>query len=227
MKKIIIAIDGPAGSGKSTTAKLVAQQLGFLYIDTGAMYRAVTYMAIKNNLLDNTGALTEAVKKAKITLSYENDCTKVSLNNEDVTEAIRNPEINANVSFVSAIGPIREEMIRQQREMGSRNGVVMEGRDIGTVVFPDADLKVFMVAALQTRAQRRFEELTLHGKKAALMDVMENLETRDSIDSSREVNPLMKAADAIEIDTTHVTIDNQVSLIVNLAKKKMELPVDR
>ncbi|MBI2420323.1 MAG: (d)CMP kinase [Ignavibacteriales bacterium] len=224
MKKIIIAIDGPAGSGKSTTAKLVAQQLGFLYIDTGAMYRAVTYMAIQNNLLDDTYSLTDDDKKAKITLSYENDCTKVSLNNEDVTEAIRNPEINANVSFVSAIGPIREEMIRQQREMGSRNGVVMEGRDIGTVVFPDADLKVFMVAALQTRAQRRFEELTLHGKKAALLDVMENLETRDSIDSSREVNPLMKAADAIEIDTTHVTIDNQVSLIVNLAKKKMELP---
>lgn len=224
MKKLIIAIDGPAGSGKSTTAKLVAQKLGFIYIDTGAMYRSITYMALKNNLLDNTDALTAAVKKVKIRLSYENECTRVFLDEEDVTDAIRSPEINANVSYVSAIGPIREEMIKLQRSMGDHDGVVMEGRDIGTVVFPDADLKVFMVAALQTRAQRRFEELTLRGRKADLNDVKDNLESRDTIDSSREVNPLMKAEDAIEVDTTHVTIEDQVNMIVNLARKKMELP---
>ncbi|MCE1187820.1 MAG: (d)CMP kinase [Ignavibacteria bacterium] len=221
MKKIIIAIDGPAGSGKSTTARLVAMKLGYLYIDTGAMYRAVTYLALKENILHDTSAIVERLKKSDLRLIYKDGVTTVLLNEEDVSEQIRYPEINANVSFISKIKEVREELVRAQRKMGESDGIVMEGRDIGTVVLPHADLKIFMVAALQTRAQRRLEEFTVKGKALELDEVKANLAHRDSIDSSREINPLTKADDAIEVDTTHQTIEDQVNYIVELARQRM------
>lgn len=220
MKKIIIAIDGPAGSGKSTTAMRVADRLNYLYIDTGAMYRAVTYLAIKNNFEPDDPRLIDELTHSEIRLNYRDEITSVFLNDKDITGDIRTPEINQFVSPVSKVAAVRQELIRQQRIMGKQGGVVMEGRDIGTIVFPDADLKIFMVAELQTRAQRRLVEYASAGKDIDFSDVKENLEHRDKIDSSREVGPLMKAADAVEVDTTNLTIEEQVKYIVSLAEEK-------
>ena len=221
MKKIIIAIDGPAGSGKSTTARLVAEKLKYLYIDTGAMYRAVTYLAMDKNLLEDIDAIVELLKSTKVSLCYENGETRVFVNEREITEEIRSREINDQVSYISTIGGVRKELVQQQQKMGEVGGVVMEGRDIGTVVFPKADVKIFMVAALDTRAERRLKEFEDAGKQSTLTDVKTNLAKRDTIDSSRQLNPLVKAAEAVEVDTTHLSIDEQVEMIVKLAQEKI------
>lgn len=218
MKNLIIAIDGPAGSGKSTTAKLVAAELGFLYIDTGAMYRAVTLLALRDSILQDVQAIIVTLSQTSIVLEPSGTTTKVILNGEDVSEDIRTPEVNDNVSYISQIAEVRQALVAHQRKLGEGSGVVMEGRDIGTVVFPDADLKIFLVASLDVRAKRRLLEYQLAGREITFEEVRGNLEKRDFIDSNRECDPLRKAADAVELDTSNITITEQVAEIIRRAK---------
>lgn len=218
-EKLIIAIDGPAGSGKSTTAKLLAKKLGYLYIDTGAMYRAVTLYAIKNNLLDDEKKIIELAKHLNIVLKFENGQTKVSVNGKDVTEEIRSLEVNQNVSPVSKIEGVRKILVEKQKEMGKDGGVVMEGRDITTVVFPNADVKIFLTATIDERAKRRALEFEQKGQPVDIEKVKQNILERDRIDSSRDVSPLTKSPDAVEIDTSNLSIEQQVDLILEETKK--------
>jgi cytidylate kinase len=217
-KKMIIAIDGFAGAGKSTTAKLLAQKLGYLYIDTGAMYRAVTYLAIERKILDNPLAVIEAVKTSNLLLQYSDGKTTVFLNDTDITDKIRTYEINSKVSDISKIEEVRKELVKKQQAMGSNGAVVMEGRDITTVVFPNADLKIFLTASIEQRAIRRLKEIKDTQPEITLEDIKNNLLNRDDIDSHREISPLRKADDAIEIDTSSVTIDEQVDEIYEKVK---------
>jgi CMP/dCMP kinase len=219
-KGIIVAIDGPAGSGKSTSAKMVAQKLGYLYIDTGAMYRAMTYLAIRNNILNNDEKITRIAKSTDIVLEFIDGETKVFLDGEDVTSRIRTLEVNNHVSEVSKINDLRIVLVQKQREMGKEaKGVVMEGRDIATVVFPDADVKIFLTATINQRAERRAREFYANGEEIPLESIKKNLEKRDKIDSTREASPLTKARDAVVIDTSEITIEEQVNLILNEVKK--------
>ena len=219
-KGLIIAIDGPAGSGKSTSAKLIAKKLGYLYIDTGAMYRAITYLALKNKVVKDESRILELARKSKIELKYNYGNLVVMLNDHDISNEIRSTEVNANVSDVSKISAIRKLLVEKQRELGKKNnGVVMEGRDIGTVVFPNADVKIFLTASLDTRADRRAKEYFQNGSEVIIEDIKNNLSNRDRIDSSRKDSPLIKAPDAIAIDTTNVTIEEQVNLIIQEVKK--------
>ncbi len=219
-KGLVVAIDGPAGSGKSTSAKLIAQKLGYIYIDTGAMYRAITYLALINEALGDESRIIELARKCKIDLKFEDSEVIVLLNEENVSRQIRSAEVNAHVSDVSKISGVRKLLVEKQREMGAHgNGVVMEGRDIGTVVFPDADVKIFLTASLDTRANRRAKEFEEKGSSVLVDDIKNNLSTRDQIDSNRNDSPLTKAADAVEVDTTNVTIDQQVNLILEEIKK--------
>jgi cytidylate kinase len=219
-KGLIVAIDGPAGSGKSTSAKLIAKKLGYLYIDTGAMYRAVTYLALENNLIENENGIVELVRKSEIELKFENAEVTVFLNGKDVSKEIRSAQVNEHVSEVSKISAVRKLMVEKQREMSKiSKGLVMEGRDIGTVVFPDADVKIFLTASLATRADRRAKEYFENGSKVVLDEIKNNLSNRDKIDSSRSDSPLIKAEDAISIDTTNVTIGEQVNLILKQIKQ--------
>jgi cytidylate kinase len=219
-KGLIIAIDGPAGSGKSTSAKLIAKKLGYLYIDTGAMYRAITYLALKNKVVKDESRILELARKSKIELKYNDGNLVVMLNDHDISNEIRSTEVNANVSDVSKISAVRKLLVEKQRELGEKNnGVVMEGRDIGTVVFPNADVKIFLTASLDTRADRRAKEYFQNGSEVIIEDIKNNLSNRDRIDSSRKDSPLIKAPDAIAIDTTNVTIEEQVNLIIQEVKK--------
>ncbi|HKI79835.1 MAG TPA: (d)CMP kinase [Ignavibacteriaceae bacterium] len=218
-KKLIVAIDGPAGSGKSTSAKLVAQRLGFVYIDTGAMYRAVTFLAMRNNLLDNEKALIEIANSTDIQLDFVNGVTRVLVDGEDITGEIRTLEVNRNVSGVSKIEDVRKALVAKQQKMGKQDrGVVMEGRDITTVVFPEADVKIFLTASIDQRAMRRAEEYEMKGKHVAIDEIKKNLQQRDKIDSTRKVSPLLKAEDAVEIDTSMVSIEQQVEMILEQVK---------
>ena len=222
MKKIVLAIDGPAGSGKSTTAKLVALALGYRYIDTGAMYRAVTLKVLQNNISESD---EEKISSLLATTSVEfmnvNETLKVLLDGNDVTDAIRSIEVTNAVSAVSAIDSVRKKMVDLQRQMGNDGGVVLEGRDIGTVVFPNAELKIFLTASVEERAKRRQNELRTAGINIRKEDVSKQLVVRDTKDSSRIISPLVKATDAIELDTSNITIDEQVAFIVAEAKKKL------
>lgn len=221
-EKLIIAIDGPAGSGKSTTAKLLAKKLGYLYIDTGAMYRAVTLFAIKNNILNDEKKIIELASQLDIELKLEDGITKVFVNGKDVSEEIRSLEVNQNVSPVSKIEGVRKILVDKQKQIGKNGGVVMEGRDITTVVFPNADIKVFLTASIDERARRRALEFAQKGQEVDLEKVKENILERDRIDSSRDVSPLTKSPDAFEIDTSNLTIEQQVDLILNECKKIAE-----
>lgn len=217
-KGIIIAIDGPAGAGKSTTAKLLAEKLNYKYIDTGAMYRAVTLYALRNSIEPNqTEKLVDMVKGMQF--RFENNGSKLFVNSENVSEAIRNPEVSNRVSEYSKVAEVREILVQKQREIGAEGGIVMEGRDITTAVFPNAELKIFLTADLDIRAYRRLIELKNKGMNIDLDDVRGNLETRDKIDSSREVNPLMITDDSIVIDTTRLTIEEQVDAIYEKAQE--------
>ncbi len=219
-KRLIVAIDGPAGSGKSTSAKLVAERLSYLYIDTGAMYRAVTLTAIRNNVLNDNEAVIEFSRTIDIDLEFKDGYTRVYINGTDVSEEIRTPLVNKHVSDVSKIQEVRTALVKKQQELGNKNGgVVMEGRDIGTVVFPNADVKIFLTASIDQRAARRAKEFSEKGIEISIDDVAKNLLERDKIDSTRSVSPLKKSPDAHEIDTSSITIENQVDLILKIVKK--------
>ncbi len=224
MQKIVIAIDGYSGCGKSTTAKLVAQALKYTYIDTGAMYRAVTLYFMKHYVnLTNPRQVADALNKIEIEFEPGTGLqeTVVFLNGIDVNSKIRDLNVSDRVSEVSALPMVRAELVAQQRRMGKKKGVVMDGRDIGTVVFPDAELKVFMRADLKVRAERRQQELLERGKLVNLNQIKENLQKRDQLDSSREVGPLKQAPDAHRIDTSHLTITEQVEMVLQLATEVM------
>ena len=219
-KRLIVAIDGPAGSGKSTSAKLVARKLGYLYIDTGAMYRAVTLAAIRKNVLDKNEAIIELARNIDIDLEFINGSTMVYLNGEDVSDEIRTQEINKHVSDVSKIEEVRAALVKRQQELGNKNGgVVMEGRDIGTVVFPNADVKIFLTASIDQRSIRRTKEYKEKGIDVSLEEVEKNLLERDKIDSTRTVSPLKKSPEAYEVDTSSVTIEEQVDSILKIVKE--------
>ena len=224
MKNIVIALDGNSGCGKSSTAKVLAKKLKYIYIDTGAMYRAVTLFFIKHNIdLKNDLDVAEALKQIDISFEYniETANNETFLNGKNVEEKIRQMAVSNLVSPVSEISRVRRKLVEQQRRLGEGNGVVMDGRDIGTVVFPDADLKIFMTADLEIRALRRQKELHETNIEVELSDVIENLKNRDIIDSSRADSPLKKADDAYEIDTSNLTFDQQVNQILYLIDEKI------
>lgn len=221
-KKLIIAIDGPAGSGKSTSAKLVAQRLKYLYIDTGAMYRAVTLFVLRNNIMGQIEKISELAKNLDIVLEFIDGETKITVNGEDVSKEIRSFEVNSNVSEISAIANVRKTLVMKQQQMGKAGGVVMEGRDIGTVVFPNADVKIFLTAGIDERAERRALEFSEKGTNIPVEKVKENLKNRDFIDSHRTSSPLTKSPDSIVVDTTRTTVDQQVELIINEVKKVVQ-----
>ena len=218
-KKLIIAIDGPAGSGKSTTAKLVATKLNYTYIDTGAMYRAVTLFALRNELMGKTNEIIEMANELDIVLRFDDGETKITVNGQDVSKEIRSFEVNSNVSEISTIEGVRKILVKKQQQMGKDGGVVMEGRDITTVVYPKAEVKIFLTAGIDERAVRRAKEFLEKGTEVPIEKVKENLKNRDFIDSNREASPLTKTPDSIEIDTSNTTIDEQVELILEEVKK--------
>lgn len=220
-QNFIIAIDGPAGSGKSTSAKMIARKLGFLYIDTGAMYRAVTYMALKKGIIDDLAAVSQLARQVNIDLNFVNGKTYVKADGTDITEEIRTVEVNSRVSDVSKIAEVRKALVEKQQIIGrSGNGVVMEGRDITTVVFPDADVKIFLTADIEKRSERRLKEYSDNGTDLKIDEVKDNLIKRDRTDSTRSVSPLKKAEDAVEVDTSDITIDQQVSIILGIIREK-------
>lgn len=219
MENIIIAIDGLAACGKSTTAKLVAKKLGYPYIDTGAMYRAVTLFFIRNQVdYQSDEAVARALQEIEINFVFEprTQSNLTYLNMENVEEEIRAMEVTAQVSEVAAISQVRSFLVAQQQQMGENKGIVVDGRDIGTVVFPNAELKIFMTADVETRAYRRQQELINNGKKANLEEIIENLKKRDFNDSNRADSPLRQAVDAHVIDTSNITIDDQVNQVIDL-----------
>lgn len=213
-----IAIDGPAGAGKSTVAKAIAKQLGLFYVDTGAMYRAIAYKALRLNIpLDQEQTVVAMARETEIQLDHS-EARKVYCDGEDVTEAIRNPEISRSVSVVAAYPKVRERLVELQRCEAERGGVVMDGRDIGTYVLPQANLKIFLTASLDERAKRRWLELERSGKKLAIEEVEIDMEKRDRLDVEREVSPLVPASDAIILDTTGLTVEDIVGRILALIK---------
>ncbi len=220
---MIIAIDGPAGSGKTTTAKLVADKLGYTHLDTGAMYRAVAEKVLRLGINPaNADAVSKVVDNTTVELKKSSGSLCVYLDGEDVSTKIRTVEVTRAVSAVSSIPAVRQAMVTQQRNMGQAGGVVLEGRDIGTVVFPNADVKVFMIAGLEARARRRKEELQHRGSDIPLDVLMKEIEERDRQDSTRETSPLQKADDAVELDTSTLTIEQQVEFVVKQAHRRQE-----
>ena len=219
MKNIIIALDGPAGSGKTTTAKIVADKLGYLYIDTGAMYRAVTLAWIRQNKEYSDAGVIDMLDSLQIELRQSEVGQRTILNGDDVSDDIRLPEVTKLVSPVSAIAEVRDKLVAMQREIGNAGGVVMDGRDIGTAVFPNAELKVFLVASIETRANRRTKELLAKGMEVNEELIKKEIADRDYYDSNREHSPLRKAEDAIEIDTSDMTLQEQADTIIKLADR--------
>ena len=228
MKKITIAIDGHSSCGKSTMAKDLARRIGYVYIDTGAMYRAVTLFAMRHNLIANgqvdAGKLQEEMGNIHISLRLNPETQRPDtyLNGECVEREIRTMEVSRHVSLIAALPFVRSAMVEMQREMGKEKGVVMDGRDIGTVVFPHAELKIFVTASAEVRAQRRYDELTAKGEKCNYEEILENVKERDRIDSTRETSPLRQAEDAIVLDNTHMTIPEQENWLMEEYKKRTE-----
>lgn len=219
MRRITIAIDGHSSTGKSTVAKQLAEYIGYIYVDSGAMYRAVTLYAIQQGLT-NEQLLTQL---DQITISLRPDPvgTVVVLNGQDVSKGIRTMEVSNRVSSVAALAPVRAKLVEQQRLMRKDHGVVMDGRDIGTVVFPEAELKLFMTASAQVRAQRRYDELLERGEFVTFQEVLNNVTERDRIDSTREVSPLKAAPDAIIIDNSEMNLEDQFHVVLQLAKDRI------
>ena len=219
---IIIAIDGPSGAGKSTLAKELAKRLGYLQLDTGAMYRAMAWLARENGLdLADEAAVRQFSATAEIELQPLNGSSRVFANGREVTGEIRTPEISMLTSRMSALAPVREAMTQLQRRMGAVGGVVLEGRDIGTVVFPDAELKFFLTASAEERGRRRFLELQAKGDPATLEATIQDVKQRDAQDASRDLAPLKQADDALPIDSTGLTIDEVVSLMEQAVQKTL------
>lgn len=220
MKKISIAIDGPAAAGKSTIAKMVARNLNYTYIDTGAMYRCVAYQAfIKGIDFHDEVGINGLLKEIKIKM-LPNDT--IQLNGEDVTSAIRANEVSMGASIVSQYPKVRSFLVAQQRDMAKAGGVILDGRDIGTVVLPDADLKIYQVASIDCRAKRRYKENIDKGIDCDLEGMKKEIAERDHMDMTRSVSPLKKAKDAIELDTSDMTLEEVVAHVMNLVEKKIE-----
>ena len=220
--KFVIAIDGPAASGKSTTAKQLAKKLKYIYIDTGAMYRASGLCTLLQNIgLDNKVALKKMLDKISIKIEYVEEGNRIYLNGKDVSERIREADITKLSSQIAVNGIVREKMVDLQRKMGEEGGVIMDGRDIGTVVFPNADFKFFMIADVRTRALRRWNETKEKGEVIPLEEIEEELIWRDKNDTTRKISPLKQAEDAISIDTSGMTIDEQVKFILDIIKKEV------
>lgn len=229
MKKITIAIDGHSSCGKSTMAKDLAREVGYVYVDTGAMYRSVTLYALRHNLFNADGSvktaeLEQQMPQIQISFKFNAETGRPDtyLNGECVEKEIRSLEVSNHVSPIAAVGFVRTAMVTQQQQMGKDKGVVMDGRDIGTTVFPDAELKIFVTASAEVRAQRRFDELKAKGMPADFDDILKNVQERDYIDSHREVSPLRKADDAIELDNSYMTIPEQKQWLMDRFKEKID-----
>lgn len=227
MKKITIAIDGFSSTGKSTVAKQLAKALGYVYVDSGAMYRAVTLYAMQNRIITNNHfdkkRLVTDLDTIKVSFNYNDTVgfAEVYLNGINVEKEVRTLEVSQWVSHVAEISEVRKMLVVQQKEMGQEKGVVMDGRDIGTVVFPNAELKLFMTASAETRAKRRYNELIERNEDVSYEDVLENVKSRDSIDSTRKDSPLIKAEDAIEIDNSKMSLDTQFQKLLALAQNEI------
>lgn len=229
MKPIVIAIDGYSSCGKSTMAKQLAQRIGYIYVDSGAMYRAVTLFALRNHIFDkndhiDTARLQSLLDRCSISFKL-NPATRLPetyLNGENVEEAIRSMEVSNRVSPIAVLPFVRRALVAQQQEMGHQKGIVMDGRDIGTTVFPKAEMKIFVTAAPEIRAQRRYDELKAKGKETSLQDVLENLKQRDYIDSHRKVSPLRQAPDAVVLDNSHLTREQQLDRLLEIFKQRTE-----
>lgn len=229
MRKITIAIDGYSSCGKSTMAKDLAREIGYIYVDTGAMYRSVTLFAMRNSLFNEDGSIkTDELKDrmGEINISFrlnsETGRPDTYLNGELVEKEIRTMEVSSNVSKIAALPFVREALVAQQQAMGKEKGIIMDGRDIGTVVFPDAELKIFVTASAEVRAQRRYDELKAKGMPADFDDILKNVKERDYIDSHRETSPLRMADDALELDNSHMTIEEQKAWLMARYKEKAE-----
>ena len=225
MKKITIAVDGYSSCGKSTMAKDLAGEIGYVYIDTGAMYRTVTLFAIQNGLITSDGINTTLLKQKMgdinitFTLDPETGKPLACLNGVCVEKEIRGMEVAAHVSPIATLDFVREAMVEQQRQMGKEKGVILDGRDIGTVVFPDAELKIFVTASAEIRAQRRYDELKAKGMDCDLNEILQNVQERDRIDTTRAISPLRQAEDAIVLDNSHMTIEEQKAWLLNQFKR--------
>lgn len=219
---INVAIDGPAGAGKSTIAKAAAKELGFIYVDTGALYRAVAYNAVKTGAIDDEQKIINMLDSTKVELKYVNGVQAVYLNGEDVSAFIRTPEISMGASKVSAIPQVRAFLLNLQREIASANNVIMDGRDIATVVLPNADVKIFLFASPECRAERRYKELIEKGESVIFDDVLKDVNQRDYQDSHREIAPLKPSDDSIMADTSELTLQESIDLIVNTIKEKIQ-----
>lgn len=219
-KKLVVAIDGPAGAGKSTIAKLAAEQLGYAYIDTGAMYRSVAWKFLQTGAAFDEAFISKLANEMVIEFRPEAKVNRVFVDGVEVTDAIRSAEVTANVSRVAAIGDVREAMVAQQRRMGEAGGVLMDGRDIGTVVFPNAQVKIFLTATVEERALRRYKELAAKGEKVDLQQLQKDIAYRDKQDSERKISPLRQAEDALYLDTSKMTIDQVTAFILKLVRDK-------
>lgn len=219
MRKLSIAIDGPAGAGKSSASKILASRLGYAYLDTGAMYRAVTYEALKKGLID-PAEITAMTKALDMEVKPGTDAMHVIVDGEDVTPFIRTPEVSGHVSEVSAIGGVRTAMVAIQRRQAEKGGIVLDGRDIGTTVLPKADVKIFLTASVHTRALRRFKELEAQHPELSLEDIEADVAKRDYMDSHREISPLKQAEDAILLDNGDLTLEGTAEAMIAICEKK-------
>ena len=217
-----VAIDGPAGAGKSTIAKAAAKELGFIYVDTGALYRAIAYNAVTNGVIDDTQKIIDMLADTNVELKYVDGVQAVYLNGDDISAFIRTPEISMGASKVSAIPQVREFLLNLQRDIAKKNNVIMDGRDIATVVLPNADVKIFLFASPECRAQRRYLELVEKGENVTLEDVLEDVNKRDYQDSHREIAPLKPSEDSVMADTSKLNLEESIQLIINIIKERIK-----
>ena len=215
MRKLVVAIDGPAGAGKSTVAQMAAKELGFTYIDTGAMYRAVAWKSLQQGKTVTDDLINDVVKDIDIVLDYKEGKTRVFVDGTEVTSEIRTPEVTGIVSQVAALGPVRERLTDLQRKMATQGSVIMDGRDIATNVLPNADIKIFLTASIEERADRRYKEMKAKGYDVDLKKLQEEIAARDKADSEREISPLVQAEDAELLDTSDMSIEEVVKVILD------------